>query len=80
MPCFGFIQLGSLDYKFYRKVVPFKAEELGLALVVKNSPANIGEKKNVDSIPGMGRSPGGNNPLQLFLPGESHGQRSLAGP
>ena len=32
-------------------------------------------------IPGSGRSPGeGNgNPLQYFLPGESHEQRSLAG-
>ena len=32
-------------------------------------------------IPGLGRSPGeGNgNPHQIFLPGESHGQRSLAG-
>ena len=32
------------------------------------------------SIPGSGRSPGGGHgdPL-VFLPGESHGQRSLAG-
>ncbi|KAB0344355.1 hypothetical protein FD754_021281 [Muntiacus muntjak] len=29
------------------------------------------------SIPGWGSSPGG-NPLRYFLPGESHGQRSLA--
>ena len=57
MPCFGFIQLGSLDYKFYRKVVPFKAEELGLALVVKNSPANIGEKKKCGFDPWDGTIP-----------------------
>ena len=33
------------------------------------------------SIPGLGRSPGeGNgNPTPVFLPGEFHGQRSLAG-
>ena len=33
------------------------------------------------SIPGLGRSPGGGhgNPLQYFLPGKFHGQRSLAG-
>ena len=33
------------------------------------------------SIPGLGRSPGeGNgNPLPVFLPGESHGWRSLVG-
>ena len=32
-------------------------------------------------IPGSGRCPGEGNgyPLYLFLPGESHGQRSLAG-
>ena len=46
--------------------------------VVKNQPANAGE---AGKIPGSGRYPGeGNgNPLQYFLPGKSHGQRSLAG-
>ena len=48
--------------------------------VVKNPTANAGD---AGSIHGLGRSPGeGNgNPLQysLFLPGKSHGQRSLAG-
>ena len=44
----------------------------------KQSACNAGDP---GLIPGLGRSPGeGNgNPLQLFLPGESHGQRSLAG-
>ena len=44
-------------------------------LVVKNVPANAGD---AGSIPRLGRSPGeGNgNPIQ-FLPGKSHGQRSL---
>ena len=45
--------------------------------VVKNLPANAGDS---GSIPGLRRSPGeGNgNPLQYsFLPGKSHGQRSL---
>ena len=33
------------------------------------------------SVSGLGRFPreGNGNPLQVFLPGESHGQRSLAG-
>ena len=37
--------------------------------------------EDVDLIPGLGRSPGeGNgNPLQSFLAGESHGERSLVG-
>ena len=31
------------------------------------------------SIPGSGRSPGEGDPTPVFLPGESHGHRSLAG-
>ena len=44
----------------------------------KESAYNSGDP---GSIPGLGRSPGEGNgyPLQLFLPGESHGQRSLVG-
>ena len=57
--------------------------------MVKNPPANAGDadskkkkkKGDTGSIPGSGISPGeGNgNPLQYFLPGKFHGQRSLAG-
>ena len=48
--------------------------------MVKNLPANAGYVRNVGSIPGLGKSPGGghSNPFQ-YKPGESHGQRSLAG-
>ena len=37
-----------------------------VALVIKNSPANAGDIRDVDSIPESGRSPGGGhgNPLQ----------------
>ena len=37
-----------------------------MALVVKNSPANAGDRGDAGSIPGSGRSPGGGhgNPLQ----------------
>ena len=58
--------------------------------VVESLPANAGDTGGLLSIPGLGRFPGGGNgnPLQysfffftpVFLPGESHGQRSLAGP
>ena len=36
------------------------------ALVVKNPPANAGNMRDVGSIPGLGKSPGGrcDNPLQ----------------
>ena len=52
-----------------------------MVLVVKNLPANAGDVRDADSIPGLGRSPGGGNgkPPPVFLPGESHGQRSLLG-
>ena len=51
-----------------------------VALVVKNLPANAGDIKEEGSIPGLGRSPGGGRqPTPIFLPGESHEQRSLAG-
>ena len=36
-----------------------------MALVVKNLPASIGDVRNLGSIPGLGRSPGGGNG---FLP------------
>ena len=51
-----------------------------VALVVKNLLANAGEVTDEGSNPGSGRSPRGGhgNPL-VFLPGESHGQRSLEG-
>ena len=46
----------------------------------KNLPPNAGDVRDTGSIPGSGRSPGGENgkPLQI-LPGESHGQKSLVG-
>ena len=49
--------------------------------VVNNPLANVGAEGDMGSIPGIGRSTGGGNgnPLQYFLPGESHGQRSLVG-
>ena len=45
--------------------------------VVKNVPANA---EDASLIPGSEKSPGEGNgyPLQSFLPGKSHGQRSLA--
>ena len=48
--------------------------------MIKNSPANAGDIRDVGSVPGSGRSPGGGNgnALHYFLPGEFHGQRSLA--
>ena len=49
--------------------------------MVKNLPLNAEDIRDVGSIPGLGRSPGGGHgyPLPVFLPRESHGQRSLIG-
>ena len=52
------------------------------SLVVKNLSANAGDVRDTGPIPGWGRFPGeGSGELlhPVLLPGESHGQRSLAG-
>ena len=48
---------------------------------VKEFTCNAGQKGDEGSIPALGRFPGGgnDNPVQYFLPGKSHGQRSLVG-
>ena len=42
------------------------SNEYQVALVVKNPPANAGDRRDAGSVPGSGRSPGGGhgNPLQ----------------
>ena len=52
-----------------------------MALMVKNPPANAGDAGDMGLIPGLERSPGeGNGDLTpVFLSGEFHGHRSLAG-
>ena len=52
-----------------------------MVLVVKNSPANADDIREVGLIPGPGRFPGGRhgNPLKYYCLENSHGQRSLAG-
>ena len=54
---------------------------LNSGTAVRNLPASAGDTRDTSSIPGSGRSPGGGHgkPTAVFLPGESHGQRSLAG-
>ena len=49
--------------------------------VVENLPANAGDARDMGSSPGSGRSlgEGNGNPTPVFLPGKSHGQRSLVG-
>ena len=52
-----------------------------VALVVKNSPANAGDMRDVGSIPESGRScvGGHGNLRQYSCPEDPHGQRILVG-
>ena len=50
-----------------------------VVLVVKNSLDNARDIRDESLIPGLGRSPGGGQPTPVLLPGESHGQKCLAG-
>ena len=54
----------------------FYAKFYSPSSVGKESASNVGD---LSSIPGLGRSPGEGNGNTFFLPGESHGQRSLVG-
>ena len=47
--------------------------------VGKEPACNAGCAGDLGSVPRLGISPGGGLPTPLFSPGESHGQRSLAG-
>ena len=50
-----------------------------VVLVVKNLPADARDVRHMGSIPGLGRWHGWAwQPTPVFLPGESHGLRSLA--
>ena len=49
--------------------------------MVKNLPADAGDIRDLGSIPGSGRPPGGGhgNPLQYSCLENPHGQKSLVG-
>ena len=49
-----------------------------MVLAVRNPPANAGDLRDKGSIPGSGRSSRW-QPTPVFLPGEFHGQKGLAG-
>ena len=66
----------------------YEGRDLGVGIFffflrkVEESNESASHAGDLDLIPGLGRSPGGGNgnPLQsVVLPGEPHGQRSLAG-
>ena len=59
-------------------MLAFSVLEFPGGSVVKNLPASAGDAGDMSLIPGLGGSPGGGS-TPVFFPGESHGQRSLAG-
>ena len=68
-----------------RILVPRPGIEPGTPVVEAWSPKHwttrevTGDIRDVGSIPGSERSPGGGHGNPIFLPRESHGQKSLAG-
>ena len=68
----------SIDEQINRTWYIHTMEDFTGDSVVKNLPANAGD---MGSTPGSGRSPQRREwqPTPVFLPGESHGRRSLVG-
>ena len=60
------VQEAGLGFAHFPASCFFQASQV--VLVVKNLPANAGDIRDLGSIPGLGRSPGGRNgsPLQYF--------------
>ena len=63
----------------YQGAAPYGDSASQVDPVVKNSPANAGDIGDVGSIPGNILWSRKRQPTPVFLPGESHGQISLAG-
>ena len=60
---------------------PYFEKSSQVEQVGKNPPADAGDVRDSSLVPGLGRFPWRKawQPTQVFLLGESHGQRSLAG-
>ena len=72
-----FFEKVNLNLYFYMQLVGASQ----VALVVKNPPANAGHPRHRVFDPWVRKIPWRRawQPASVFLPGESHGQRSLAG-
>ena len=74
----GSLGTGGPRWEIFYFIAPTLCRQASqVALVVKNPPANAGDKRDVDLIPGLGRSPGEGrgNPLQCSCLENLHGQR-----
>ena len=85
----GMISLSFLkDMTFNSKLKMYRSSDNTFIYILPGGPSGKEPtcqcrrlRRHSASIPGLGSCPGGgnSNPLQVFLPGESHGQRSLVG-
>ena len=68
----------SLELEKKKKILKFPLLPQ-MAQLVKNLPASAGDTRDMGSIPGSGRAPGGGsgNPTPVILSRKSHAQRSL---
>ena len=69
------------DVIFYISPLKFTRDFPGGTSGKKNLPANAGDKRNTGLISGSGKRTWRRawQPIPVFLPGESHGWRSLVG-
>ena len=86
LPCISCSPLISASLHCYSSVwvvLPYSLVWASqVALAVKKLPANAGDITDTSSIPGWGEKISWRRkwqPTPVFLPGESHGQRSLVG-
>ena len=72
--------MGESAFLMIRRVVK-EASSHKVALVVKNPPTNAGRHKRLGFDPWVRKIPWrrARQPTRVFLPGESHGLRSLVG-
>ena len=70
----------KIYFKLNKYLIIIEGQAFQVALVVKNPPANARDTGNLGLTPGKGIFPWRTawQPTPIFLPGESHGQRSLA--
>ena len=76
MDCWSF-----LSFTHYLLLVSVLIWDSQVALVIKNLPVNAGDTKKHKFDPWVGKIPWRRKWLStpVFLPGKSHGQRSLVG-
>ena len=71
------LQMETLRYEWIKETCPKCASQV--VLVIKNPSANAGDVRDANSISRKIPWRRAWQPTPVFLPGESHGQRSLEG-